>query len=67
MSGTDSAAVTRELTDELPRADRLPDGFEGAEAIRDAVLALPELAWRAAIRQDGEDRRERVGGPTAST
>jgi Transposase DDE domain group 1 len=54
---TDSAAATHELTDEL-RAARINFlmGFDLTEAIRDAILGLPESAWRPALRQDGEER-----------
>ena len=54
---TDSAGATHELTDEL-RAARInfPMGFDLTEAVREAVLSLPETAWRPAIRQDGENR-----------
>jgi Transposase DDE domain group 1 len=54
---TDSAAATHELTDEL-RAARIGFlmGFDLTETIREAILGLPEAAWRRAIRQDGETR-----------
>jgi hypothetical protein len=54
---TDSAGATHELTDEL-RAAKLQFliGFDLTEAIRDAILSLPEPAWTEAIRQDGETR-----------
>jgi Transposase DDE domain group 1 len=54
---TDSAAATHRFTDEL-RAARINFlmGFDLTETIRDAILALPEAAWRPAIRQDGEIR-----------
>jgi Transposase DDE domain group 1 len=54
---TDSAAATHELTDEL-RAARIAFlmGFDLTETIRRAILALPEAAWRPAVRQDGEIR-----------
>ena len=31
-------------------------GFELREEVREAILKVPEEAWEAAIRQDGEDR-----------
>ena len=31
-------------------------GFDLTEPVRHATLALPEAAWRPAIRQDGEER-----------
>src|SRR5919201_1253354 len=54
---TDSAAATHELTDEL-RAARINFlmGFDLTEPVRAAILALPESAWRPAIRQDGDER-----------
>jgi Transposase DDE domain group 1 len=55
---TDSAAATHELTDEL-RAARINFlmGFDLTETVRQAILSLPESAWRPAIRQDGETRQ----------
>jgi Transposase DDE domain group 1 len=54
---TDSAAATHELTDEL-RATSINFlmGFDLTEAVREAILSLPEAAWRPAIRQDGGTR-----------
>ena len=54
---TDSAAATHELTDEL-RAARMEFlmGFDLTEPVRQAIIGLPEAAWRPAIRQDGEQR-----------
>jgi hypothetical protein len=54
---TDSAAATHELTDELRAARiRFLMGFDMTEAVRRAILALPETAWRPAVRQDGDPR-----------
>jgi hypothetical protein len=54
---TDSAGATHELTDELRAANiGLVVGFDLTETVRAAILALPESAWRPAIRQDGEVR-----------
>jgi hypothetical protein len=54
---TDSAAATHELTDELRAARiRFLMGFDLTEALRRAILALPETAWWPAERQDGETR-----------
>jgi hypothetical protein len=54
---TDSAAATHQLTDELRAASiRFLMGFDLTETIRDAILCLPESAWRPAIRQDGDER-----------
>jgi hypothetical protein len=54
---TDSAAAIHELCDEL-RAARINFlmGYDLTETVREAILALPETAWRPAIRQDGETR-----------
>jgi DDE family transposase len=54
---TDSAGATHELTDEL-RAARINFvvGLDLTEAVRGAILALPESAWRPALRQDDEVR-----------
>jgi hypothetical protein len=54
---TDSAGATHELTDELRAANiGFVVGFDLTETVRAAILALPESAWRPAIRQDGEVR-----------
>jgi hypothetical protein len=54
---TDSAAATHEFTDELRAASiNFLMGFDLTQTIREAILALPETAWRPAIRQDGETR-----------
>jgi len=54
---TDSAAATHDFTDELRAADiRFLMGFDLTEALREAILALPESAWRPALRQDGAER-----------
>jgi Transposase DDE domain group 1 len=54
---TDSAGATHELTDELRAAQiNFLMGFDLTEAIREAILSLPQSAWRPAIRQDGETR-----------
>jgi hypothetical protein len=54
---TDSAAATDEFTNEL-RATRVRFlmGYDLTAGVRDAILALPEAAWRPAIRQDGQVR-----------
>jgi hypothetical protein len=54
---TDSAAATHQFTDEL-RAARINFvmGYDLTEAVRAAILTLPEAAWAPAIGQDGEDR-----------
>jgi hypothetical protein len=54
---TDSAGATHQFTDEL-RAARINFlmGYDLTEAVREAILELPEAAWAPAIGQDGEDR-----------
>ena len=54
---TDSAGASHELTDEL-HAARISFlmGFDLIEPVRQAILSLPETAWRPAVRQDGETR-----------
>jgi Transposase DDE domain group 1 len=54
---TDSAAATHEFTDELRAANiNFLMGFDLTETIREAILGLPEAAWRPATRQDGSER-----------
>jgi Transposase DDE domain group 1 len=54
---TDSAAATHEFTDELREARiNFVMGYDLTEPVRRAILGLPESAWKAAIRQDGEER-----------
>jgi hypothetical protein len=54
---TDSAAVTHEFSDQLRAARiRFLMGYDLTAGVRDAILGLPEAAWRPAIRQDGEVR-----------
>lgn len=54
---TDSAAATHEFTDELRAAGvRFLMGYDLTAGVRDAILTLPEVAWRPAIRQDGQTR-----------
>jgi len=54
---TDSAAATHQFTDELHAARvRFLMGYDLTAGVRDAILGLPETAWRPAIRQDGEPR-----------
>ena len=55
---TDSAAATHELTDELRAAQiNFLMGYDLIEPVREAILGLPDAAWRPAIRQDGEARQ----------
>jgi hypothetical protein len=54
---TDSAAATHAFTDELRALDlNFVMGLDLTEPVRRAILALPESAWRPAVRQDGETR-----------
>ena len=54
---TDSAAATHAFTDELRALDiNFVMGLDLTEPVRQAILALPETAWRPAVRQDGEIR-----------
>jgi Transposase DDE domain group 1 len=54
---TDSAAATHQFTDEL-RVARINFlmGYDLTEAVRRAILELPEAAWTPALSQDGEPR-----------
>jgi len=53
----DSAGATHELLD-WARAGRIrfSVGFDITEPVRQAILSLPESAFRAAVGQDGDDR-----------
>lgn len=54
---TDSAGATHELTDELRAAQiNFLMGFDLTHAVRQAILELPETAWRQAIAQNCEPR-----------
>jgi hypothetical protein len=54
---TDSAGATHQFTDELRAAQiNFLMGYDLTEAVREAILKLPEAASAPAIRQDGEDR-----------
>jgi hypothetical protein len=54
---TDSAAATHELTDELRVAKiNFLMGLDLTAGVREAILGLPEQAWRPAVRQDGGTR-----------
>ncbi len=57
MARADSAGCTHGFLDALrERGLEFSVGFPMDEAVREAVLALPETAWTAAIRQDMETR-----------
>jgi hypothetical protein len=54
---TDAAGATHAFTADLREADiRFLLGYELTQAVRAAILAVPEDAWQVAIRQDGEPR-----------
>jgi Transposase DDE domain group 1 len=54
---SDSAGATHDLVDAVRERElRFSIGFDLTAAVREAVLALPESAWRPALRQDGEQR-----------
>ena len=54
---SDSAGATHELVNAVrERGLRFSFGFDLAAYVREAILALPEQAWRPAISQDGEER-----------
>lgn len=53
----DSAGATHEFTDACRDADiRFSVGYELTEAVREAILGLPESAWQPAIDADEELR-----------
>jgi hypothetical protein len=53
----DSAGATHQLMDYCRDGRiRFSVGFDLTEPVREAILALPETAWQAAITQDGEPR-----------
>ncbi len=53
----DCAGATHELLDWAREGRiRFAVGFDLTEAVREAILALPERAWRPALRQHGEPR-----------
>jgi hypothetical protein len=54
---TDSAAATHQFTDELSAARiNFLMGLDLTETVREAILDLPESAWRPALGQDGDER-----------
>ena len=53
----DSGGATHAFLDEVSgRGFRFSVGFDLTEPVREAILAVPEAAWRPALRQDGEER-----------
>jgi DDE family transposase len=54
---TDSAGATHAFAEDLREANiRFLMGLDLTEGVRAALLAVPEKAWRPALRQDGETR-----------
>jgi hypothetical protein len=54
---TDSAGATHAFCADLRETDiHFVMGYELTEAVRAAILQVPERAWRPAIRQDGQPR-----------
>ncbi len=57
LARSDSAGATHVFADALRETGiRFSLGFELREAVREAVLSVPEAAWRPAVCQDGEER-----------
>jgi DDE family transposase len=53
----DSAGATHDLLDWAREGRiRFAVGFDLTEPVREAILSLPESAWKQALRQDGEPR-----------
>jgi hypothetical protein len=53
----DGAGATHELTVHCREANmRFSFGFDLSEPVRDAIIAMPETAWKRAIRADGTAR-----------
>lgn len=54
----DSAGATHELIDWAHEANiRYSVGFDLTEAVREAILSLPDTDWVSALDQDGSERR----------
>ena len=54
----DGAGATHELCDYCREGEmRLSFGFDLTEPVREAIVKLPESAWRKAIRPDGKRRK----------
>ena len=57
LARSDSAGATHAFAAALRETGiRLSLGFAVIEAVREAILAIPESAWQAAIAQDGSER-----------
>jgi hypothetical protein len=54
----DGAGATHELTVSCREANmRFSFGFDLTEAVREAIIQMPETAWEQAIRADGSERQ----------
>ena len=54
----DGAGATHDLTDYCREGQmRFSVGFDLTEPVREAIIAMPETAWRNAIRADGSERK----------
>jgi hypothetical protein len=54
---TDTAGCTHDFLEAVVEMEcSFSVGYELTESVRRAILALPESAWRPAVRQDGEER-----------
>ena len=57
LARSDSAGASHDLADACRECDiRFSFGYPLTEPVRQALLSLPESAWRPAIDQDGEPR-----------
>jgi DDE family transposase len=57
LARSDSAGASHDLADACRECDiRFSFGYPIAEPVREALLSLPESAWRPAIDQDGQER-----------
>jgi hypothetical protein len=57
LARSDSAGASHDLADACRECDvRFSFGYPIGEPVREALLALPESAWRPAIDQDGQER-----------
>ena len=57
LARSDSAGASHDLADACRECDiRFSFGYPLTEPVRQALLQLPELAWRRAIDQDGKPR-----------
>lgn len=57
LARSDSAGASHDLADALSECEiRFSFGYPIAEPVREALLSLPESAWRPAADQDGQER-----------